>query len=171
MRFHRLLPFATLCTLALTTIVTPQAQSQSAESSLPYVYSTYSFPPAYRGNFSRRHTIRLAIPNNSQPVSALKVTAPDGFTLNQEVEVFNNKTGEKLPVDVNVNRQTVELSFNRPIESGSAIDVELNYVKMWGTGRHYDLAVKFVSDNKNASNGKLQVSNERYIHLGRTDLR
>ena len=171
MRSHRLLSIATLCTLALTAVATPQAQSQSAESALPYVYSTYSFPPAYRGNFSRRHTIRLAIPANSQPISALKVTAPDGFTLNKEVEVFNNKTGEKLPVDVNVNRQTVELSFNRPIESVSAIDVELNYVKIWGTARHYDLAVKFVGNNKNASSGKLQVLNDRYIHLGRTDLR
>jgi hypothetical protein len=104
-------------------------------------------------------------------VSAVKLTAPAGFTLNQKVAVLDNKTGESLPVNVSVAGQTVELSFNRAIEPGTAVDIELNNVSVWGTDRHYDLAVKFAGDNRNANGGKLQVSNERYVNIGRTGLR
>ena len=50
--------------LALTTIAAPQSQSQptaaTADSTLPYIYSNYTFPP-YRATVAR-HTLRLAIP-------------------------------------------------------------------------------------------------------------
>jgi autotransporter translocation and assembly factor TamB len=170
MRSHRLLPFATLLTLALTTVATStNAQSQSAESTLPYVYSHNTFP-SERASVAR-HTLRFAIPANSKSVSALKLTAPAGFTLSQKVAVLNNKTGESLPVNVSIAGQTVELSFNRAVEPGTAIDVELNNVGVWGTDRHYDLAVKFASENRNANGSKLQVANARYVNLGRTGLR
>ena len=167
MRSHRLLSIATLFTLALTTVATG-ADAQS-ESTLPYVYSHNTFPSA-RASIAR-HTLRLAIPANSKSVSAVKLTAPAGFTLNQKVAVFDNKTGESLPVTVSVAGQTVELSFNRTIEPGAAIDIELNNVSVWGTDRHYDLAVKFAGDNRNANGGKLQVSNDRFINIGRAGLR
>jgi uncharacterized protein Usg len=56
--------------------------------------------------------------------------------------------------------QTVELSFDRAVKPGIAIDIdlELNYVGIWGLERYYDLAAKF-------------VSSDRYIDFGRTDLR
>ncbi len=170
MRSHRLLSIAALFTLALTTVTTSaNAQSQSAEGTLPYVYSHNTFP-SERASVAR-HTLRFAIPTNSKSVSALKLTAPAGFTLNKKVEVFDNKTGESLPVNVSIAGQTVELSFNRAVAPGTAIDVELNNVGVWGTDRHYDLAVKFTGDNRNANTGKLQVANTRYINLGRTGLR
>ncbi len=169
MRFHRLL-IATLCTLALTGVATTaSAQSQSAESTLPYIYSNYTFPSA-RASVAR-HTIRLAIPTNSKSVSALKLTAPAGFKLNQKVAIFNNKTGESLPINVSIAGQTVELSFNRVVEPGTAIDIELNNVSVWGTARHYDLAVKFAGNNPNDKGSKMETSNERYLNIGRTDLR
>jgi len=152
---HRLLPFAALFTLALATISTSAAQSQSAESTLPYIYSNYTFPSA-RASIAR-HTLRLAIPATSKSVSGLKLTAPAGFTLNRKVEVFNNKTGESLPVNVIIAGQTVELSFDRAVEPGTAIDIDLNNVGVWGTARYYDLAVKFAGD--------------RYISLDRASLR
>jgi Protein of unknown function (DUF2808) len=152
--------------LALTTIAAPQAQSQptAAGSTLPYIYSNYTFP-SYRATVAR-HTLRLAIPANSQPVSALKLTAPAGFKLDRRVEVFDNKTGVRLPVNVKIvggaapveHRQTVELSFDRAVNPGTAIDLELNYVGIWGLERYYDLAAKF-------------VGSDRYIDLGKTDLR
>jgi hypothetical protein len=161
---YRLLSIATLCTLALTGVATTaNAQSQSAENTLPYVYSNNSFPSA-RASVAR-HTIRLAIPSNSKSVSTLKLTAPAGFTLNQKVAVFNNKTGESLPVNVSIAGQTVELSFVRAVAPSTAIDVELNHISVWGTDRHYDLAVKFASDVN------LQVSTDRYINIGRVSLR
>jgi hypothetical protein len=142
MRPH-LVSTVTWFALALTTVAAPQAQSQptaaTAGSTLPYIYSNYTFPP-YRATVAR-HTLRLAIPASSQPVSAL-----------------NNKTGAKLPVNVKIDRQTVELSFDRAVNPGTAIDLELNYVGIWGLERYYDLAAKF-------------VSSDRYIDLGRTDLR
>lgn len=159
---------ATLCTLALTSVAMSPAQSQSNDT-MPYVYSTYVFPPNRYA--VARHTLRLAIPSNSPSISALKLTAPAGFTLNRQVEVFNNKTGERLPVNINVNRQTIELSFDRVVESGTAINVEINNVRVWGLERHYDLAVKFVSNNRNTSGGKLQVANDRFVNIGRTGLR
>jgi Protein of unknown function (DUF2808) len=159
---------AILLTLAITGIATSPALSQSS-ATIPYIYSTDTFPP-YRATVAR-HTLRLAIPPNSPSVSALKLTAPAGFTLGQRVEVFNRKTGEKLPVSVNVNRQTVELSFARSIAPGTAIDLELNNVRVWGLDRHYDLAVKFTGDNRNANGSNLQVANDRYINLGRVGLR
>jgi hypothetical protein len=166
MRFHRLLSTAILFTLALTTVATSQAQSHSSEGTQPYIYSTNTFP-SYRATVAR-HTIRLSIPSNSPSVSALKLTASDGFTLDKRVEVFNNKTGEKLPVNVNIDGKTVELSFDRAIQPGTAIDVELNNVRVWGLDRHYDLAAKFVTVNQDKSG----VSSEsRYINLGKTDLR
>jgi hypothetical protein len=121
----------------------------------------------------------LAIPANSQPVAALKLTAPDGFKLDRRVEVFDNKTGAKLPVNVNIvggaapveHRQTVELSFDRAVTPGMAIDIELNNVGVWGLEKYYDLAVKFTGNNRNNRDAKLQVSNDRYVNLGRTDLR
>ena len=157
MRPH-LVSTVTWFALALTTIAAPQAQSQptAAGSTLPYIYSNYTFPP-YRATVAR-HTLRLAIPASSQPVSALKLTAPAGFKLDRRVEVFDNKTGAKLPVNVNIDRQTVELSFDRAVQPGTAIDLELNYVGIWGLERYYDIAAKF-------------VSGDRYINLGRTDLR
>jgi hypothetical protein len=146
--------------LALTTITAPQAQSQltaaAADSTLPYVYSNYTFP-SYRATVAR-HTLRLAISANSQSVSALKLTAPDGFKLDRRVEVFDNKTGVRLPVNIKLDRQTVELSFDRAVNPGTAIDLELNYVGIWGLERYYDIAAKF-------------VGGDRYISLGRTDLR
>jgi Protein of unknown function (DUF2808) len=166
MRFHRLFPAAILFTLVLTTFATSQAQSHSTESTLPYIYSTDTFP-SYRATVAR-HTLRLAIPTDSQSISALKLTAPDGFTLDKRVEVFNNKTGEKLPVNVNIEGKTVELSFNRAIQPGTAINVELNNVGVWGLARNYSLAAKFVTLNQDKSG----VSSEsRYINLGKTDLR
>ena len=167
MRFHRLLSIATLSALALTTVATG-ANAQS-ESTLPYIYSNYTFPSA-RASIAR-HTLRLAIPTTSKSVSGLKLTAPAGFTLNQKVAVFNNKTGQSLPVNVSVAGQTVELSFDREIEPGTAIDIELNNVGVWGTDRHYDLAVKFGGNNFNANTGKLQVANDRYIDIGRAGFR
>ena len=159
MRPH-LVSTVTWFALALTTLAAPQAQSQptaaTAGSTLPYVYSNYTFPP-YRATVAR-HTLRLAIPASSQPVSALKLTAPAGFKLDRRVEVFDNKTGVRLPVNVKIDRQTVELSFDRAVQPGTAIDLELNYVGIWGLERYYDLAAKF-------------VSSDRYIDLGRTDLR
>jgi Protein of unknown function (DUF2808) len=170
MRSHRLLSFATLCTLALTTVATSaNAQSQSTDSTLPYVYSHNTFP-SERASIAR-HTLRFAVPADSKSVSAVKLTAPAGFKLNQKVAVFDNKTGESLPVSVSIAGQTVELSFNRAVEPGTAIDIELNNVNVWGTDRHYDLAVKFAGDNRNANGGKLQVSNDRYVNIGRTGLR
>jgi Protein of unknown function (DUF2808) len=168
MRSYRLLSIATLC-LALTNIATSGGAQSQAESVLPYIYSNYTFPSA-RASIAR-HTLRLAIPNNSKSVSALKLIAPAGFTLNQEVTVSNNKTGESLPVSIGIAGQTVELSFNRAVAPGTAIDIKLNNVGVWGTNRHYDLAVKFAGDNHNANDGKLQVSNDRYVNIGRTDLR
>jgi hypothetical protein len=171
MRSHRLLSTVILFGLALTTVATSSnAQSQSAETTQPYIYSNYTFPSA-RASVAR-HTLRLAIPNNSKSVSALKLTAPAGFTLNQKVAVFNNKTGESLPVNISIAGQTVELSFARAVEPGTAIDVELNNVSVWGTDRHYDLAVKFASDRRNASEANIQlVSTDRYINIGRAGLR
>jgi Protein of unknown function (DUF2808) len=146
--------------LALTTVAAPQAQSQqtvaTAGSTLPYIYSNYTFP-SDRTTVAR-HTLRLAIPASSQPVSALKLTAPAGFKLHRRVEAFENKTGVRLPISVNIDRQTVELSFDRAVQPGTAIDLELNYVGIWGLERYYDLAAKF-------------VNSDRYISLGRTDLR
>ncbi|PSB59626.1 DUF2808 domain-containing protein [Chamaesiphon polymorphus] len=165
MSSHRLLSMATLCTLLLTAVATPQAQSQSAEGTLPYIYSNYTFPSA-RASIAR-HTIRLAIPTNSKSVSALKPTAPAGFTLNQKVVVFDHKTGKSLPVNVSIAGQTVELSFDRAVEPGTAIDIELNNVSVWGTARYYDLAVKFAGDN----GSRLQVANDRFTNIGRTGLR
>jgi Protein of unknown function (DUF2808) len=170
MRSHRLFSIATLVTLALTNVTTgANAQSQSAESTLPYVYSHNTFP-SERASIAR-HTLRFAVPATSKSVSAVKLTAPAGFTLNQKVAVLDNKTGESLPVNVSITGQTVELSFNRAVEPGTAVDIELNNVSVWGTDRHYDLAVKFAGDNRNANGGKLQVSNERYVNIGRTGLR
>jgi hypothetical protein len=168
MRPQHLLSTAILFTLALTGIVNSPAQSQSNET-IPYVYSTYTFP-SYQARIVR-HTIRLAIPNNSSSVSALKLTAPAGFTLTRKVEVFDNKTGKKLPANVNVDRQTVELSFERAVAPGTAIDVELNNVRVWGVGRNYELAAKFASDNRNASGAELQVATDRYVNLGTAEFR
>ncbi len=169
MRFHRLLSFATLCTLVLTTVAnSANAQSQT-ESTLPYIYSNYTFPSA-RASIAR-HTLRLAIPTDSKSVSALKLTAPAGFKLNQKVEVFDNKTGKSLPVNVSIAGQTVELNFDRSVEPGTAIDIELNNVSVWGTARHYDLAVKFAGDNSNDKSSKMETSNGRFINTGRTSLR
>ncbi len=146
--------------LALATVTVPQAQSQltaaAADRTLPYIYSNYTFP-SDRATVAR-HTLRLAIPANSQSVSALKLTAPAGFKLDRRVEVFDRKTGVKLPVNVQLDRQTVELSFDRAVNPGTTIDLELNYVGIWGLERYYDIAAKF-------------VSSDRYISLGRTDLR
>lgn len=167
---HRLLSIATLLTLTVTSLSTSvTAQGQSAESALPYVYSQYTFP-SERASVAR-HTLRLAIPNNSKSVSALKLTAPAGFTLSQKVTVSNNKTCEDLPVNVSIVGTTVELSFNRVVEPGTTIDVRLNNVSVWGTDRHYDLAVKFASDNRNAGGAKLQVTNDQFVNIGRTGLR
>ena len=148
MRPH-LVSTVTWFVLALTTIAAPQAQSQptaaAAGSTLPYIYSNYTFPP-YRATVAR-HTLRLAIPASSQPVSALKLTAPAGFKLDRRVEVFDRKTGAKLPVNIKIDRQTVELSFDRAVNPDTAIDLELNYVGIWGLERYYDLAAKFVSSS------------------------
>jgi Protein of unknown function (DUF2808) len=170
MRSHRLLSTAIMFTLALT-VATPQAQSQSIESRLPYVYSTDTFPP-YRATVAR-HTLRLAVPTNSPSLSALKLTAPAGFTLTRRVEIFDRKTGEKLPVNVNVNadRQTVELRFDRAVAPGTEIAIELNNVRVWGLEKYYDLAAKFTGNNHSSSDTKSQVTIDRYISLGRTGLR
>jgi hypothetical protein len=113
----------------------------------------------------------LAIPTNSKSVSALKLTAPAGFKLNQKVAVFDHKTGKSFPVNVSIAGQTVELSFNRAVEPGTAIDIELNNVSVWGTARYYDLAVKFADNNRSDNGSRLQSYNDRYINIGRTGLR
>jgi hypothetical protein len=171
MRSHRLLSASVLCVLTLTAITIPQAHSQSRDrSSLPYIYSNSTFPP-YRATVAR-HTIRLAIPTDSQAVSALKLTAPAGFTLNRQVEVFDRLTGTKLPVDVNIDGQTVELSFDRAVAPGMAVNIELNNVNVWGLEKHYDLAAKFVSNKiDNNDNKSFKESSDRYTNIGRTELR
>jgi Protein of unknown function (DUF2808) len=176
MRSHRLLSTVILSTLALTAVVTAPAHSQS-QNTTPYIYSTDTFPP-YRATVAR-HTLRLAIPTNSQAVSALKLTAPAGFTLNQRVEVFNHRTGEKLPININLvggaapveHRQTVELSFDRAIAPGTAINIELNNVRVWGLEKYYDLAVKFAPDNRTASESKVEIPSSNFVNLGRVGLR
>ena len=169
MRSHRLLPVATLCTLALTTVATSANAHSQTESTLPYVYNNNTFPSEHAS--IARHTLRFAVPADSKSVSALKLTAPAGFTLNQKVTVFDHKTGESLPVTVSIAGQTVKLSFNRAVEPGTAIDIKLNNVSVWGTARYYDLAVKFADDNRSDNDDKLQVSNDKYINIGRTSLR
>ena len=168
MRSHRLLSIATLFTLALTTVATG-VNAQSKETALPYVFNHSTFP-SERASVAR-HTLEFVVPANSKSVSAVKLTAPAGFKLSQKVVVSDSKTGETLPASVSVAGETVEVSFNRAIEPGTAVDIELNNVSVWGANRHYDLAVKFAGDNRNANAGKLQVSNERFVNIGRTGLR
>lgn len=169
MRSHRLFSIATLFTLALTTVTTGVNAQSKTGNALPYVVEHNTFP-SERASVAR-HTLEFVVPSNSKSVSAVKLTAPAGFTLNQKVIVSNSKTGESLPANVSIVGTTVELSFDRAIEPGTAIDIELNNVSVWGTARHYDLAVKFAGDNRNASSGKLQVANEPYVSIGRTGLR
>ncbi len=169
MRSHRLLSIATSFTLALTSVVTGVSAQNTTQSALPYVVEHNTFP-SERASIAR-HTLEFVVPSNSKSVSAVKLTAPAGFTLNKKVIVSNSKTGKILPVNVSIIGTTVELSFDRAVEPGTAIDIELNNVSVWGANRHYDLAVKFAGDNRNANGGKLQVANEPYVSIGRTGLR
>lgn len=133
-------------TLALSADRSQVANSQSVE--LPYVYGNVQFPETKATNV--RHTFRLRVPANSLPLAGVKITAPTGLTVNNDVSI-DDRSGNKIAATTIINGQTIVIDFTQPVAAGTDLNIDLNRVKLWGTARNYQVAVRSAGSPRVAS--------------------
>jgi hypothetical protein len=117
---------------------------------VPHIDGNSQFPT----NKSRlvRHTFRLHIPKNSQPVSQLSIEVPDTVTWwdnNINDIAVADENGKKINAVVSRNAKSILIAFAEPLAPNTKLEIDLNNLKQpfLGNGPVYILKAKLVGNN------------------------
>lgn len=96
---------------------------------VPHIISSVQFPQSKWRIV--RHTFRLQIPQQSNPLSQLRIDVPVGLTVSSKISV-SDKTGCKVDTNISVDGNKVVLTFPEPVPPGTELKIAIRDVKILG---------------------------------------
>lgn len=120
-------------TFSLTTVVSVSAvygNPVTDAGKVPHIVSSVQFPQSKWRIV--RHTFRLQIPQQSNPLSQLRIDVPVGLRVSSKISV-SDQTGRKVDTNISVDGNKVLLAFPKPVPPGTELKIAIRDVKILGT--------------------------------------
>lgn len=114
----------TMAVLVPATYANPTPQS----SNFPHVISLGESPQGIRHWRILRHTLKIAVPENSKAISQLIIEAPANIVLRESIDV-SEQSGKEIAAKVSIQGKKATLEFAESVAPGTTIIVEMNNVK------------------------------------------
>ena len=141
---------AAILTLAIST-GTAIAQPTTAASNFARITSFSEFPQRIRHWSTPRHTLKIAISQQSNAVSKIIIEAPDNIELDDNIDV-SNQSGEKINTEIAIDdKKKATLTFSEPVSPGTKLTIEMNKVRKLRATRGemlYKVFANFVDSNQ-----------------------
>lgn len=96
---------------------------------VPHITSSVQFPQSKWRIV--RHIFRLQIPQQSNPLSQLRIDVPVGLTVSNKISV-SDQTGRKVDTNISVDGNKVVLAFPEPVPPGTELKIAMRDVKILG---------------------------------------
>lgn len=96
---------------------------------VPHIVSSVQFPQSKWRIV--RHTFRLQIPQQSNPLSQLSIDVPVGLRVSSKISV-SDQTGPKVDTNISVDGNKIVLAFPEPVLSGTELKISMQDVKILG---------------------------------------
>ena len=155
-----------ISTAAILTIVVPIGNAiaqPTTASNFARITNFSEFPKGIRHMSTPRHTLKIAISQQSNAVSQIMIEAPDNIKLNDNIDI-SNQSGEKINAEITIddNKKTT-LTFSQPVPPGTNLTIEMNKVRKLRATRGemlYRVFANFVGSNQTVPVGiaRLRVS-------------
>lgn len=157
----RLFYTAATFTLAVS-IGTAIAQPTTAATNFARITNFSEFPKGIRHWSILRHTLKIAISEQSNAVSKIIIEAPNNIVLRDNIDV-SNQSGEKINASVAIDEKKAVLTFSEPVPPGTKLTIEMNKVRKLRATRGemlYKVFVNFVDSKQTVPVGiaRLRVS-------------
>jgi len=114
----------TMAVLVPATYANPTPQS----GNFPHVISLGESPQGIRHWRILRHTLKIAVPENSKAISQLIIEAPANIVLRESIDV-SEPSGKEIAAKVSIQGKKATLEFAESVAPGTTIIVEMNNVK------------------------------------------
>lgn len=153
---------AAILTLAVSTS-TAIAQPTTAASNFARITNFSEFPQRIRYWSTPRHTLKIAISQQSNAVSQIIIEAPDNIELDDNIDI-SNQSGEKINAEIAIDdKKKATLTFSEPVAPGTKLTIEMNKVRKLRATRGemlYKVFANFVNSNQAVPVGiaRLRVS-------------
>lgn len=145
----------TMAVLVPATYANPTPQS----SNFPHVISLVEFPQGIRHWRILRHTLKIAVLENSKAISQLILEAPANIVLRENIDV-SDQSGKKIAAKVSIQGKKATLEFAESVARGTTIIVEMNNFKKTAvtTGnKFYKISTIFAGTNAELPIGVAQL--------------
>ncbi|GBE93751.1 DUF2808 domain-containing protein [Fischerella thermalis CCMEE 5330] len=156
----RILRYTAIFALTMAVLVpATYANSTPQSSSFPHVISLVESPQGIRHWRILRHTLKIAVPENSKAISQLIIEAPANIVLRENIDV-SEESGKKIAAKVSIQGKKATLEFAESVASGTTIIVEMNNVKKTAvtTGdKFYKISTIFAGTNAELPIGVAQL--------------
>lgn len=97
---------------------------------VPHIISSVQFPQSKWRIV--KHTFRLQIPQQSNPLSQLRIDVPVGLRVSSKISV-SDQTGRKVDTNISVDGNKVVLAFPEPVPPGTELKIAMRDVQILGT--------------------------------------
>lgn len=142
-----------LCTAALTLMITSfnlaaYANPPTAIDRVPHIISSVQFPQTKWRIV--RHSFQIQIPQGSNAVSQLIIGVPQGLTVSNNINVFD-QSGKIVANDISENGSEITISFPEPVDPENRLKVVMKNVKILGRSNTwlYPVSARLVGMNAN----------------------
>lgn len=118
-------------TFSLTTVISVSVvygNPVTDAGKVPHIVSSVQFPQSKQRIV--RHTFRLQIPQQSNPLSQLSIDVPVGLTVSRKIRV-SDQTG-RVDTNISVDGNKVVLAFPEPVPPGTELKIAMRDVKILG---------------------------------------
>ncbi|MBF2014830.1 MAG: DUF2808 domain-containing protein [Rivularia sp. T60_A2020_040] len=156
-----------ISTAAILTIVVPIgnaiAQPANVTSNFARITNFSEFPKGIRHWSTPRHTLKIAISQQSNAVSQIMIEAPNNIVLDDNIDI-SNQSGEKINAEITIDdNKKATLTFSQPVSPGTNLTIEMNKVRKLRATRGemlYRVFANFVNSNQAVPVGiaRLRVS-------------
>ncbi|MBW4685712.1 MAG: DUF2808 domain-containing protein [Komarekiella atlantica HA4396-MV6] len=126
---NRKLIHTTILALTMAVVVPATYANPTPQSSnFPHVISLGESPQGIRHWRILRHTLKIAVPENSKAISQLIIEAPANIVLRESIDVFE-QSGKEIAAKVFIQGKKATLEFAESVAPGTVIIVEMKNVK------------------------------------------
>ena len=125
----KILTYAASSIAAVALVSAAYANPVTDNGRVPHIISSVQFPQSKWRIV--RHTFRLQIPQQSNPLSQLSIDVPFGLTVSNKISV-SNQTGRKVDTNISVDGNKVILAFPEPVLPGTELKISMKDVKILG---------------------------------------
>ncbi|MFQ4143928.1 hypothetical protein [Chlorogloeopsis sp. ULAP02] len=127
-QMNRTLTYTAIFALIMAVLVPVTYANPTPQSSnFPHVISLGESPQGIRHWRILRHTLKIAVPQNSKAISQLIIEAPANIVLRESIDV-SEESGKKIAAKVSIQGKKATLEFAESIAPGTII-VEMKNVK------------------------------------------